>query len=162
MTKTDETVWEKKYTGGSRFADGSAIIRPVELPWTDGPLEGLQFKLTHVDRALMMWTALIKAGPNAKIPAHFNYGEVQIYVLEGSLAFEGYQLGPNDYFLDEGGPVAERKAGAKGVTYFVMYNGGLSAIDRDKKPTGRFIDCNALYDLAAANKAADHLPSPRS
>src|SRR5262245_22576854 len=129
MTANEAVQWESRYVGGSRFADGSAIIRPKEVPWTSGPIEGLSFRLTHIDRSSGMWTALFKAGAHAAIPAHFNYGEVQIYVLEGNLTIGDITLGVGDYFQDAGGIARGTRAGPAGVTYFVMYAGGLSVAD---------------------------------
>ncbi|MCT2401192.1 cupin domain-containing protein [Novosphingobium mangrovi (ex Huang et al. 2023)] len=153
--------WETKFKGASLFADGSAIIRPLELPWTDGPLEGLSFRLNHIDRQTGGWTAFIKAGPNAVIPAHFNHGQVQTYIREGSFSFDGHELRHNDFYLDQGGVASERVAGPEGVIYYVVFEGGFSRIGDDNKPTGTYIDCNYMYDLAAGNNAAEHLSPPK-
>ena len=160
MTANQAVQWEERYVGGSRFADGSAIIRPKEMAWTKGPLEGLSFRLTHIDRSSGMWTALFKVDPNVRIPSHFNYGEVQIYALEGNLTIGDVTLGAGDYFQDIGGDARQTAAGPAGATYFIMYAAGLSVADAQGKPAGPYIDANAIYDLAAANGAAEHLPAP--
>jgi hypothetical protein len=157
---TSEIQWEDRFVGGSRFADGSAIIRPAEVAWTEGPIEGLRFRLTHVDRSSAMWTALFKVEANVRLPAYFNHGEVQVYVLEGNLTIGEVTLGVGDYLQDIGGVARETMAGPAGATYFVMYTGGLSVAGADGKPNGRYIDASAMYDIAAANGAAAHLPSP--
>jgi hypothetical protein len=159
-TANDAIQWESRYVGGSRFADGSAIIRPEEMAWTNGPLDGIRFRLTHIDRSSGMWTAIFKVEPNVSTPPHFNHGEVQIYALEGNLAVGQVSLGAGDYFQDAGGLVREIVAGPNGATFFVMYTAGLSAVGADGKPSGPFIDANRIYELAAANSAAHHLPAP--
>jgi hypothetical protein len=160
MTATETIQWESRSVGGSRFADGSAIVRPAEVAWTDGPLEGLTFRLTHVDRPTSMWTAIFKAGANMSIPAHFNYGEVQIYILEGSLAIGDLLLEVGNYYQSPGGVLDGCVAGPAGATYFVMYTaGGLSAADEDGEPTGPYFDVNRMYKLASKNDAAAHLPA---
>lgn len=160
MANSEAVQWEERFVGGSRFADGSAIIRPAEVAWTRGPLQGLSFRLTHLDRSSAMWTALFKVEPNVRIPPYFNHGEVQIYALEGNITIGDVTLGQGDYLQDIGGVVREASAGPAGATYFVMYTGGLSAAGADGKPDGRYIDASAIYDLAAANGAADHLAAP--
>lgn len=151
--------WEDRQTGGSRFADGSAIIRPDELQWTAGPIEGAMFRLTHVDRSSGMWTAVVKVAANVALPKHFNHGEVQIYALEGVVAIDDVWLGAGDYFQDAGGQSRSVVAGPDGAVYFVMYSGGLSATGKDGEPEGAYIDANRIYGMAKANGAADHLGS---
>lgn len=159
MTATDAMQWESRVVGGSRFADGSAIVRPRELPWTDGPLDGLSFRLTHVDDQTSMWTALFKAAPDTTIPAHYNYGEVQIHVHEGSLTIGDLLLGVGHYCQFPGGPMAEIATGPDGATYFVMYTaGGLSLTDMNGEPSGPFFNATHMYRIAAGNDAAAHLP----
>jgi hypothetical protein len=160
MSMTKEAQWESKYKGASRFADGSAIVRPEELPWTSGPLAGLSFRLTHIDRQSGMWTAIFKADPNATIPAHYTYGQVQYYIRAGGFVIDGVQLQLDDYYLDQGGAIAARKVGPEGVTCFVVYEGGLADVDGAGKPSGPYMDCNCVYELAMANGAGEHLPVP--
>jgi 2,4'-dihydroxyacetophenone dioxygenase len=154
-----EIKWEERQVGGSRFADGSAIIRPAELKWTPGPVENAQFRLTHVDRSSGMWTALVKIDANVTLPRHFVHGEVHYYVLEGDMTVDDVWLGVGGYFLDSGGQARNIAGGSAGTTFLAMYSGGLSAVDRDGKPTGAYIDANRAYDMAKANAAADHLGS---
>lgn len=152
--------WEHRTNGASRFADGSAIVRPDELAWTEGPLDGLSFRLTHIDRQSGMWTALFRADPNVTIPAHYCYGQVQNFIREGGFNVEGRDLRYEDFYLDMGGPTAERKVGPDGVVFFVSYEGGIAGVNDQGKPEGAYIDCNAMYELALANDAAEHLPAP--
>lgn len=155
---TSPIQWEARFTGGSRFADGSAIIRPKELPWTEGPVEGVSFRLTHVDRVTGMWTALFKMDAGVEMPAYFNYGEVQFYVIEGAMSVDDISLGLGHYYQDFSGPARATRAGPSGVIFFVMFAGGLALADGDGKPSGPYIDANRIYEVAAENGAADHLP----
>ena len=46
MVETNSaSQWESRFTGGSRFADGSAIIRPDQIAWTTAPWDNAEFKL---------------------------------------------------------------------------------------------------------------------
>jgi hypothetical protein len=160
MTATETIQWESRTVGGSRFADGSAIVRPSEVTWTDGPLEGLSFRLTHVDRPTSMWTAVFKIDADTAIPPHLNYGEVQIYILEGSLTIGDMVLDVGNYYQFPGGILSDCAAGPAGATYFVMYTaGGLSAVDKDGEPTGPYFDAVHMHKLASRNDAAAHLPA---
>lgn len=160
MTEQGQIEWEQRYVGGSRFADGSAIIRPTEVPWTDGPLDGLQFRLTHADPAASMWTALYRTAAGSAIPAHYVYGEVQFYVTEGSVTIGDIVLNKGDYYQFNGGLLPASAAGTSDATFFVMYNaGGLSEADADGEPTGPFIDARRIFKIAHANGAAAHLES---
>lgn len=153
----EEQRWETRVKGASHFADGSAIIRPTELPWTKGPFDGLSFRLSHINRQSGVWSAFFKAEPNTTIPAHYSYGQAQHYIRQGGFSFDGRELRADDYYLDLGGPVAERKVGPEGVTFYVTYDNGIGNVDADGKPTGTYMDCNYMYELAKANGAADHL-----
>jgi hypothetical protein len=160
MADEGEIQWESRYVGGSRFADGSAIIRPTEVPWTDGPLEGLQFRLTHADPVASMWTALYHTAPGSSVPAHYIYGEVQFYVTEGSVTIGDIVLNKGDYYQFTGGLLGASTSGPSGSTFFVMYNaGGLSEVDADGEPAGPFIDARRIFKIARANGAAAHLES---
>jgi hypothetical protein len=73
----------------------------------------------------------------------------------GDLALE---LG--NYYQFPGGVLNGFSAGPAGVTYFVMYTaGGLSAVDAGGEPTGPYVDANKMFNLAARNGAAAHLPA---
>lgn len=64
------------------------------------------------------------------------------------------------HYLDQGGPAPSRRVGPEGVIYFVLYEGGVADVDSAGKPCGEYRDCNRMYEIAMANGAGEHLPTP--
>ena len=155
-----EIQWERKYKGGSIFADESAILKPEELEWLPGPLEGLFLKITFADPNTGDWTAQIKLEPHAIFPKHINHAEVHFFVLKGQFETEYGVLRQDDYMRDPGGLVPERKAGSDGVTFFVKFLGGISAADENGKSVGPYVDALYVRELAAKHGADAILFTP--
>lgn len=152
--------WEKRVHGGSLYADGSAVIRPAELDWIEGPLAGLKFKVTFADPNSGDWTAQIKLDAGQVFPAHVNHAEVHYLILQGELHTESGTLKAEDYLRDPGGFVPERHAGSEGVICFTKFLGGISAADENGRSVAPFVDVLSVRDMAAANGVGDLLFVP--
>jgi quercetin dioxygenase-like cupin family protein len=142
------------------FPDGSSLVRPEQLPWTPWVMEGTEFKLLYINRAHCMFTALIRMPSGLETPDHHHYGEAHAYVLEGDFSYEYGTMYQWDYIVEAGGIAHRPTIGPNGATFFVVFYGGLTGVGADGLPEGEIIDCDAMYRLAAANGAADHLPPP--
>jgi hypothetical protein len=162
MTETNSTQsdWEFKARGGSVFADGSAILKPDELDWVPGPLEGLEFKVTFADPNDGDWLGLVRLGADAIFPAHINHADVHYLIISGSLNTEHGMLKSGDYMRDPGGFQPERRAGAEGVSIFCRFQGGISAVDSDGNRAGPYIDALHVRELFAQHGMAETLYIP--
>lgn len=152
--------WEAVVSGARLFANGSALIRPDDIPWTQASLRGNWFKLLHIDRATGLWIALMKVDPNTTTEVHHHFGEVHALVLDGGFAYEYGEINTGDYIV-EGGTIAhEPSIGPDGLIIVATFFGGLSGVGEDVRPLGPFVDAQWMYEAARANGAADHLPPP--
>jgi quercetin dioxygenase-like cupin family protein len=152
--------WERTVPGASLFANGSCVIRPDDIAWTQASLRGNWFKLLHIDRATGLWVALMKVDPNTTTEVHHHFGEVHALVLDGDFSYEYGGINNGDYIV-EGGTIAhEPSIGPNGLTIVATFFGGLSGVGDDNKPLGPFVDAQWMYEAAAANNAADHLEPP--
>lgn len=152
--------WEFKGRGGSVFADGSAILKPDELDWLPGPLEGLEFKVTFADPNDGDWLGLVRLGAGDTFPAHINHAEVHYLIISGSLNTDHGLLKAGDYMRDPGGFVPERTAGTEGVTAFCRFQGGISAADSEGNRTGPYIDALHVREYFAERGMAETLYIP--
>ncbi|SCW33765.1 ChrR Cupin-like domain-containing protein [Sphingobium faniae] len=152
--------WEKRVKGGSLYADGSAVIRPAEMEWNDGPIEGLRFKVTFADPNTGDWTAQIRLEADQIFPAHVNHAEVHYMILEGELHTEVGVLKADNYMRDPGGFVPERQTGPEGLTCFVKFLGGISAADANGKSVGPVVDALRVREMAEQNGLGDVLFVP--
>jgi len=152
--------WEKVVPGASLLGNGSSIVRPDEIPWTQASLRGNWFKLLHIDRSTGLWIALMKVDPNTTTEVHHHFGEVHALVLDGSFSYEYGEIDNGDYIV-EGGTIAhEPTIGPDGLTIVATFFGGLSGVGDDNKPLGPFVDAQWMYEAALANNAAQHLEPP--
>jgi len=158
--KEAEMVWEFKGRGGSVFADGSAILKPDELDWMAGPLDGLEFKVTFADPNDGDWLGLVRLGRNGKFPHHINHADVHYLVVAGELNTAHGTLSAGDYMRDPGGFVPERSAGPEGATMFCRFQGGISAADTEGNRTGPYIDALFVRELSAKNGMDETLYIP--
>lgn len=162
MTATNgaQSEWEFKARGGSVFADGSAILKPDELDWLQGPLEGLEFKVTFADPNDGDWLGLVRLDAGAPFPAHINHADVHYLIISGSLNTEHGVLNVGDYMRDPGGFQPDRSAGVEGVNMFCRFQGGISAVDSAGKRTGPLIDALHVRELFAEHGMAETLYIP--
>jgi hypothetical protein len=148
-TNSAQSAWELKARGGSVFADGSAILKPDELDWLPGPLDGLEFKVTFADPNDGDWLGLVRLDADTIFPAHINHADVHYLTISGSLSTEHGLLKAGDYMRDPGGFVPERKAGSEGVNMFCRFQGGISAAKSDGERAGPYIDAQYVRELCA-------------
>ncbi|WP_051974677.1 cupin domain-containing protein [Cupriavidus necator] len=143
-----------------RFPDGSLLVRAGTLPWTPWAMDGTYFKLLSIDRAIGMFTALLKIDPNTQTPDHHHFGNAHAYVLEGDFSYEYGTIYKGDYIVEAGGINHEPTIGAEGCLLFVVFFAGISGVGEGGMPAGEFVDCEWMYRAAAANGAAAHLLPP--
>jgi 2,4'-dihydroxyacetophenone dioxygenase len=142
-----------------RWSDGSVLARTASIPWTPWALPGSYFKLLHINRAIGMMVALIKMDPCEKTPPHHHYGDAIVYVVDGDFGYERGDVYTGDFLIEAGGVTHEPHIGPKGLTTLTIFFSGLGGVDGDNRVAG-FVGVEAMYQMAAANNAAGHLPPP--
>jgi 2,4'-dihydroxyacetophenone dioxygenase len=142
-----------------RWPDGSSLVRAKSIPWTPWALPGSYFKLLHINRAIGMSVALIKNDPSEKTPPHHHYGDAVVYVLEGDFGYERGDVYAGDFLIEAGGVTHEPHIGPKGLITLAIFFSGLGGVDGDDRVAG-FVGCDEMYQMAANNGAAGHLPPP--
>jgi len=159
MTKVAEEGLRKN-SGSVRFADGSAIVRPDELPWTRWALDGVYFKLLSINRRTGVWSALMKIDPNTNTDVHYHFADAHIYITSGGYSYAHDRVNAGEYNIECGSVAHEPIIGDDGLENFVVFYGGISGADANRKPLGDFVDAEWMYNRAKANNAADHLAPP--
>lgn len=149
----------KKVLKSERWPDGSVIARAASLPWTPWALPGSYFKLLHINRNVGMTVALIKMDPCEKTPPHHHFGDAIAYVLDGGFSYEHGSINEGEMICEPGGITHEPTIGPKGLVTLTIFFSGLGGVDGDNRVAG-YIGCDEMYEMAAKNNAAAHLPPP--
>jgi anti-sigma factor ChrR (cupin superfamily) len=143
-----------------RFPDKSVIVRCETLPWTPWALKGSWFKLLYINRSVSMSVALIKIDKGTQTPDHFHFGEAHAYVLQGNFGYEHGLAFKGDHLVEGGGIAHKPVIGPdEDLITFSIFFGGLGGVKPDGTVDG-CCGCDAMYEMAAANGAADHLEPP--
>jgi 2,4'-dihydroxyacetophenone dioxygenase len=143
-----------------RFADGSLLVRPDELPWTPWALDGISFKLVSINRRTGMWSVLMKIEPNTYTDSHYHFGDVHVFCTKGGYSYVHDRINEGEYNIECGSVAHEPIIGPDGQESFSVFYGGISGADADGNATGDYVDVEWMYKAAKANNAADHLDPP--
>lgn len=73
-----------------------------DIPWATDPATGYGSKLVRVSLATNSYTALVRWGPEMRVPTHVHSGEVHAYTYSGAWAYQEY-----DWVAREGSYVYE-------------------------------------------------------
>ncbi len=143
-----------------RFADGSMIVRPDELPWTPWALPGVYFKLMSINRNTGMWSVMMKIDPDTHTDSHYHFSDVHVYVTSGGYSYVHDRINAGEYNIECGSVAHEPIIGSDGQESISIFYGGISGADADGNPAGDYVDVEWMYKAALANNAADHLDPP--
>jgi hypothetical protein len=143
------------------FSDGSVVVRPDGLPWTPMGLEGVEFKLMNVDWDRHMYIMLQRVRADAAGLEHYHYGVAHAFVVEGDFNYEYGHMVSGAYLYEASDIFHDVAAGPNGVTVMAIVFDGIGRLGADGKPDLEgALDCQAVYNLAKENSAADHIPPP--
>lgn len=166
MNQATEISYEKLIEMGHdplqsvRFPDKSVIVRCNSLPWTPWAMPGSWFKLLYVNRSIGMTVALVKIEKGTQTPDHFHFGEAHAYVLQGAFGYEHGLAFEGDLLVEGGGIAHKPKIGDEAdLITFTIFFGGLGGVNPDGSING-CVSCDAMYEMAKANGAADHIEPP--
>ncbi len=166
MSQSTELSYEKLIEMGHdpkqsvRFPDKSVIVRCAHIPWTPWALKGSWFKLLYVNRAIGMTVALIRIEKGTQTEKHFHFGEAHAYVLKGAFGYEHGLAYEGDLLVEGGGIAHEPRIGEESdLITFTIFFGGLGGVNPDGTVNG-CMSCDAMYEMAKANGAVDHIEPP--
>jgi 2,4'-dihydroxyacetophenone dioxygenase len=147
------------------FPDGAHVVRIKDLPWTPfnlvGSEKGTVFKLMSVNWQHDMFTMFMNVPGGLKVEPHYHLGEAQGYIMTGDFEYEyGHIFAEN--LIGEGAETAHSAIiGKEDVLQFSIIFGGLAGVLPDGGPDlSAIVGCQAVYDMAKANNAADHIAPP--
>ncbi|WP_411818639.1 2,4'-dihydroxyacetophenone dioxygenase family protein [Hyphococcus sp. DH-69] len=132
-----------------------AFFNPAMLPWTPWVMEGTNFKLLNFDKKTGGFTILLKVDPDLDTPVHSHLGAVEGIVLEGEFGYDDDRGGVGSYFYEEAA-TRHQPDSPTGTIMFAVVHGPIVGHDEDGGVAG-VVDARLMYELAAANGAADHL-----
>ena len=141
-------------------ADGRVMVHSNELPWTPWALEGMSFKLLSINRRSGMWVCIIRIDPNVKTDLHYHFGDAIIFATKGSYRYEMDRVGTGEQNIEIGSIAHEPIFDERGAEVYVIFNGGLSGSNGERKPVGEYVNVEWMYEAAKANGAAEHLMPP--
>lgn len=147
------------------FPDKSHVARVDKLPWTPfnmvGSKEGSVFKLLSVLWKYDMYTMLLNVPGGLKVEPHYHLGEAHGYIMTGNFEYEYADIVAGDY-IGEGDEIAHSAIiGPEDVLQISIIFGGLCGVLPDGGPDlSALIGCRAVYEVAKANNAADHIAPP--
>jgi anti-sigma factor ChrR (cupin superfamily) len=123
-----ERVTGDTLTGSRITLDGGALefIRSDGIPWEQGAIPGVQFKLLHRDPARVCSTKVVRLAAGTVYPSHRHGGVEELFVIEGDLRVSGVMMRAGDYCRAEPGTVHTDISTRGGVLFF-----GVSS-DRDE------------------------------
>jgi anti-sigma factor ChrR (cupin superfamily) len=127
----------------SRFVDVAG------LPWERTRFAGVEMKTLLIDRDKGLLTALMKFGPNARLPDHEHVLIEQTYVLEGSLVCGEGVCRAGEFVWRPAGSRHEAWAGPEGGLMLAMFqipNRFYEADGRETDPMGQ--DWNEAWGKA--------------
>ena len=132
-----------------------AFFDPGTLPWTPWVMEGTNFKLLNIDKKTGGFTILLKVDPGLDTPVHGHLGGVEGIVLQGEFGYDDDRGGEGCYFYEEA--ATRHKPDSHGGTImYAVVHGPIVGYDEERGVAG-IVDARLMYDLAAANGAANHL-----
>ena len=150
---------------GGYFPDGAHVVRVNELPWTPFNLVGSSaspvFKLLAVDWKREMYVMILNVPGAMAVEPHYHLEEAQGYIMTGDFEYEYGRIFAENY-IGEGAAIAHSATiGKHDVLQFSIIFGGLCGVRPDVGPDlSVIIGCQAVYDMARANNAADHIAPP--
>ena len=115
-----EHVTGDKLAGGKLVLEDGALqfARGANIPWEQGALPGVQFKLLYRDVERASSTKLVRLAPGTVYPSHRHGGIEELFVLEGDLLVSGVLMRTGDYCRAEPGTVHTDVSTRSGVLFF--------------------------------------------
>jgi len=128
---------------------------PSKLPWTKWVMPGTYFKLLNLNDIQGSFTMLLKVDPGMDTPIHKHTGGVEAYVLDGEFGYDDDRGGAGCYAYEAAGSV-HRPDSPGGTLMFAIVYGPIVGYNEDGSIAG-VVDNDLMYELAVANRAADHI-----
>jgi quercetin dioxygenase-like cupin family protein len=126
-----ERVSDDRMESGRLALEGGALqfARGAGIPWEEGKVPGVQFKLLHRDRVTASSTKLVRLAPGTAYPSHRHGGVEELFVIEGDLLVSGILMRAGDYCRAEAGTKHTDISTTGGVLFFGMSSDQDEALD---------------------------------
>jgi 2,4'-dihydroxyacetophenone dioxygenase len=157
LGKGDATHPRREPKGHIIRADGTALVRVKDIPWTPWAMDGTEFKLLRVDDDNALMVIVLRIAPNLPAPPHHHLGSAEAFILEGCFSYDYGTIHEGDYVFEPGGCTHDPTTHDEGCTMVAIVKGGLQGTDASGKPAGPVLDINWHVETARANGAAGHL-----
>lgn len=143
--------------------EGVEVIKPKRpaffdaetLPWTPWVMEGTYFRLLNVNPVTGGFTNILKVDPGMEAPIHHHLGAIEGYIIEGEFGYDDDRGGKGSFVFEEPNSIHKPDTPG-GFTMFAVNYGPLMGYNPDGSISA-IIDAKAMYEMAKANGAADHL-----
>ena len=139
---------------------GAIVVNLDDIPWTEFPIPGNQFKLLRIDEGSGSFTFYLRTEHDAPLVVHKHVGGSEVFNLRGHWQYEDRPpLGPNTYVYEPTGVIHQPTATAPGeVSEMLVIDHGCFVAYDSAGNVSAVVDAEVMYDLAAANGAVGHLP----
>jgi quercetin dioxygenase-like cupin family protein len=96
---------------------GVVVVRARETGWFPGPAPGVEIRLLHKKR-----TMLVRMAPGARLPVHHHDLSEQCLVIEGTVTDGEVTVGPGDFVFMAAGTTHRELWSETGATFLIAYS----------------------------------------
>ncbi len=94
----------------------AVVVRATETGWLPGPAPGVQIRLLHKKR-----TMLVRLAPGARVPVHHHDLSEQCLVIEGTVTDGDITVSAGDYVFMPAGTTHSELWSERGCTFLIAY-----------------------------------------
>jgi ChrR Cupin-like domain len=94
----------------------AVVVRANDTPWMPGPAPGVEIKLLHKKK-----TMLVRLAPGARVPVHHHQSSEQCLVIEGTLTDGETTVEAGDFVFMPAGTTHNELWSVAGCTFLIAY-----------------------------------------